>query len=227
MQYIGGKSKFQKQLIALMQPERYETYVEPFAGGMNVISNVIHPNRWGNDNNAPLIEMWKSIQMGRTPERITKEQYDIIKSKPDEFPLHLVAEAGFLASFKGLWFGGYNGNSSNGRDYNGEMIRNVMKQAPGMKNVRLTNSDYSSLDIPAGSLVYCDPPYAGTKNYHNGEFDSFVFWEWVRELSGSCTVYVSEFTAPCDFECVYSFERKNHMNYGVTETVEEKVFRCF
>jgi len=28
MQYMGGKSKFQKQLISLMQPERYETYVE-------------------------------------------------------------------------------------------------------------------------------------------------------------------------------------------------------
>ena len=226
MQYIGGKSKFKNQLIMLMHPEGYEYYVEPFAGGMNVVSHVDHPRRYANDNNPYLISLWKAIQEGRTPGRISKTQYELIKSNPEQYPAHIVAEAGFLASFKGLWFGGYNGAASNGRDYNGEMIRNVMRQADGMKGVTLSCLPYSELFIPDGSLVYCDPPYRGTKNYHSGEFNSDLFWEWARHLSSRCAVYVSEFNAPSGFECVYSFTRKNHMNYGPSELVVEKVFRC-
>jgi DNA adenine methylase len=226
MQYIGGKSKFKNQLIKLMEPWNYDIYFEPFAGGMNVISSVVHAHRYANDNNTYLISLWKSIQEGRIPQRISKTQYELIKLNPDHYPAHIVAEAGFLASFKGLWFGGYNGAATNGRDYNGEMIRNVLRQAEGMKGVILSCLPYQELDIPDGALVYCDPPYRGTKNYHSGQFDSDSFWDWARELSSRCTVYVSEFNAPSDFNCVHSFERKNHMNYGRTENVIERVFRC-
>lgn len=226
MQYIGGKSKFQKQLISLMRPQDYDFYIEPFAGGMNVISNVKGPKRWANDNNPYLIALWQEIQKGWVPRPVTRDHYEAVKADPGQYPLHIVAESGFLASFKGLWFGGYNGDCLNGRDYNGEMIRNVMKQVEGMRGVNLSCLDYSDLYIPEGSLVYCDPPYKGTKNYHNGLFDSNSFWSWARHISSKCVVFISEFEAPSDFKCVHSFDRKNHMNYGISETVTEKVFRC-
>ena len=61
---------------------------------------------------------------------------------------------------------------------------------------------YDEVDIPDGSLVYCDPPYAKTASYASnseGGFDHGKFWQWVREKSKTCSVYVSEETAPDDF----------------------------
>lgn len=61
---------------------------------------------------------------------------------------------------------------------------------------------YDDVEIPDGSLVYCDPPYAKTASYasNSGEgFDHGKFWQWVREKSKTCSVYVSEETAPDDF----------------------------
>jgi len=58
------------------------------------------------------------------------------------------------------------------------------------------------LDIPANSLVYCDPPYRGSTGY-DGWFDSRAFWQWCRDKTREGhTVFVSEYKAPPDFECV-------------------------
>jgi len=63
--------------------------------------------------------------------------------------------------------------------------------------------DYKTLNIPTGSIVYCDPPYKSTTGY-NGNFDHIEFWDWCRVISINSSVFVSEYEAPDDFECVWS-----------------------
>ena len=72
-----------------------------------------------------------------------------------------------------------------------------------MKNVEFKSLYYDKLEIPTKSIIYCDPPYKGTtKNYN--EFDNDKFWEWVRRMSKQGhEVYVSEYEAPTDFECIW------------------------
>lgn len=52
----------------------------------------------------------------------------------------------------------------------------------------------------------CDPPYQGTKAYgyaNQPKMDYDHFWNWVRELSKDNFVFVSEQSAPPDFEPVW------------------------
>lgn len=57
------------------------------------------------------------------------------------------------------------------------------------------------------SLIYCDPPYFGTKQYGvSKDFNHLEFWQWVREQSKNNIVLVSEETAPEDFTSIWERE---------------------
>ena len=47
------------------------------------------------------------------------------------------------------------------------------------------------------------PPYQGTTKYDNRKFEYDVFWQWVRDVSKNNCVFVSEYSAPKDFECIW------------------------
>ena len=80
--------------------------------------------------------------------------------------------------------------------------------------------DYRSVPIPLGSLVYADPPYAGTDGYNDAAFDHAAFWEWVR--TRPFQVYVSEYSAPPDFFPVFQTEKiSTYSAKNNTRTVEK------
>ena len=93
---------------------------------------------------------------------------------------------------------------------------------------KLVNVSYEHLDIPDGAVVYCDPPYAGrTKAHHFDSWDDDAFWQWVRDLSMRCTVFVSCFNCPPDFETVYSWGDTvvGHLNSRGTDGTCERLVR--
>ena len=58
--------------------------------------------------------------------------------------------------------------------------------------------DFAEVDIPSDSVVYCDPPYRGTGDYHKAKhFNHERFYEWA--LSQTVPVFVSEYAMPEDF----------------------------
>ncbi len=84
-----------------------------------------------------------------------------------------------------------------------ESYNNAINQSPLLQGVRLVNKSYLELQIPDNSLIYCDPPYGATTKYKDN-FDYAIFWSWCREKSKEGhTVFVSEYKAPEDLECVY------------------------
>ena len=102
MQYLGGKVKLAKHIIAVMseyrEPNQY--WVEPFVGGANVIDKV-EGKRIGNDSNEYLIEMLKDAQQGRNfPRTISASEYARIKENKD-VDKSLTAFVGFGCSFGG------------------------------------------------------------------------------------------------------------------------------
>lgn len=54
--------------------------------------------------------------------------------------------------------------------------------------------DYRDLQIPADSVVYCDPPYINTSGYKGAdEFDSKAFLDWAVEVGHNNPIYISEY----------------------------------
>lgn len=101
----------------------------------------------------------------------------------------------------------------------------LSKQAPNIKGVVFICSPYDQLPIPQDSIIYCDPPYAGTTKYAAGGFDHATFWQWCRDkVSEGHQVFVSEYNAPDDWTCVWG--KKVSANFdsnrnGASERVEK------
>lgn len=209
MKYVGSKARISKSLLRQMYLHANNTdlYLEPFVGGCNIIDKV-NGNRQGNDNNLYIIEMWKALQNGWIPPKfISKEEYINIRDFKQKYPAYLVGYVGINMSYSGKWFGGYAGkilvSTGKIRDYPLEAYNNVMKQIKKLVDVKFTCMNFSELEIPANTLVYCDPPYKNTLKYID-EFDTGTFWIWVREISKYSNVFVSEYEAPDDFECIWA-----------------------
>jgi DNA adenine methylase len=243
MKYMGSKTRIIKEILPIILKDRTteQWYIEPFAGGMNVICGV-DGNRLANDNNLYLIEMWKGLFENRErPNDIPKEIYDKARSEynnriNEEFDNFMIGWIGWMGSANGRFFdGGYSGksNTKNGgvRDYIKEAINNIEKQIPKMVGVKFSNKDYSEIEIPKKSIIYCDIPYQGTKQYSTSKnFNYLEFWGWCRKKVGEGhTLFVSEYNAPDDFECVWQKELKSSLSangvIGGNKVSVEKLFK--
>lgn len=243
MKYMGSKARFVKEILPIILKDRKpeQWYVEPFAGGMNVICEV-GGKRIANDNNYYLIEMWKGLAKGnKYPTEIPKDLYDFardIYNGREEKTLSddLIGWIGWMGSANGRFFdGGYSGKSNTKigtiRDYIKEAMSNIEKQLPKMVGVQFENKDYTELKIPNGSVIYCDIPYKGTKQYSTSKnFNHSNFWEWCREKAKQGhAVFVSEYNAPDDFECVWQKETKSSLSangkIGGNKLSMEKLFK--
>lgn len=86
--------------------------------------------------------------------------------------------------------------------------------------------DYANLIIPNNSIIYCDIPYQGTKQYEiSKNFDYVRFWEWCRQkVNEGHKVFVSEYYAPNDFVCIWEHELKTSINQTITKKAVERLF---
>ena len=232
----------------LTECEKYgiTKWVEPFVGGANMIDKV--PSefaRVGCDNNQYLIDMYNHLQMCGFDydEDISKEQYDTIRNlyntksntiNGQNIPDSYIGWVGFMASANGRFFdGGYGGKSNTKigttRNYTAESVRGLKKQFPSIQDVSFIYCDYNNLDVE-NSLIYCDPPYKGTKTYNTSKnFNHDNFFDWCRkQVDKGNIVFVSEYEAPDDFECVWGQEVKSSLSAnGVSGGSKVSVERLF
>ena len=234
---MGSKNRIVKELIPILT--KYLTidkwYVEPFAGGMNVIDKIKHDKRIANDKNNYLISMWKYFVDGYNfPTQIDKEYYSELRANFNTNGFSdcineenaIIGWVGFMGSCKGRFFdGGYCGGRKD-RDFIKEHINNVLKQKDNMNGSKFSCCAYYDMVIPNNSIIYCDPPYANTKQYSiSKNFDYDRFWNWCREQTNlGNDVIISEYTAPNDFVCIWEKEITTAMNNTTTLKPIEKLF---
>ncbi len=226
MQYMGSKNRLSKELMPFILKNRKEGqyYVEPFVGGANMM-NKITGNRIAADSNDYLIALWDALQKGWIPpNEMSKEEYIDIKDNKDNHPKELVAFAGFMCSFGAKWFGGYAKNAR-GDNYAKSGHNVLLKEIKKMQDVQFIHTLYQNLEIPENSVIYCDPPYENTTSYKDS-FDHEEFWEWCRQqVRDGHQVFVSEYNAPSDFNCVWEKEVKTLMNQNQQDSKRiEKLF---
>ena len=230
MKYMGSKARIAKYILPIILKDRKENqyYVEPFVGGANMIDKV-DGNRIGADSNLYLIELLKHCSMLKSdmlPDRISEEEYNHIKNNKDEYDKHLVAFCGFNSTFGAKWFGGYARPRKNGYDRDVICGKNTLvKQGPLLQGVKFVYSNYQDLDIPDNSIIYCDPPYENTTSYKD-KFNHSKFWGWCREMSKKGhKVFISEYNAPDDFECVWEMEVNSSLTKDTgSKKATEKLF---
>lgn len=228
MVYMGSKNRIAKDLIPIitkdLQPNQW--YVEPFVGGANLIDKVNHKFKLGSDINRYLIALLQYVQDGgELPEFISKDTYLEVKNDKDNFADWYIGYIGFICSFNSKFFNGYSGlyktKSGAEKNYQTQRTNNILKQ--NLQNITFKCCSYDELIIPDNSIIYCDPPYQNTTKYKD-DFDSDKFWDWCRlKAKEGHKVFVSEYNAPDDFECIWQKEINSNLG-GTSKKATEKLF---
>ena len=176
---MGSKRRLAKELLPIILKDRKpnQWYVEPFAGGMNMICKV-QGRRIANDYNEYVAEMWNALvnRNWQPPNKVTEQEYNDIKQNKSKYPMELVGFCGVALTFGSTWFGTYARNKR-GTNYAMEGRKNLMKQVEELQGTLIFNGSYNELSLPNNSIIYCDPPYEGvlvikinltTLNFGNG-----------------------------------------------------------
>ena len=209
MRYMGSKARHAKHIVPILMDyhDQDKPYFEPFLGGGNLFSEVPAQIKVGSDTASYAVALLSALSVGwEPPDTLSKEDYESIKSTPEKYEPALVGFAAYSCSYAGKFWGGYaRCVSSKGvpRNMAAEQRRCLLAQAKGLTGSKIIVSNYLDLEIPTGSTVYCDPPYADTTGYR-GAFDHEVFWDWCGALvHKGCRVFVSEYSAPSGWSAVW------------------------
>lgn len=222
MRYQGGKLRVSKKIAELVNSYSPSVYYEPFVGG-NTIARLIHAEeKYLSDSNQALITMWLELSAGWVPpEHVSEEQYYALKEKNDPND-PLTAFVGFGCSFAGKFWAGYARSGS--RSYAAESARLCEKKLNGL-NAQWSCRDYSEIDPKPGSVVYCDPPYAGTMPYRGQSFCNDEFWLWAEKVSKRSVVLVSEYSAPENWSCIAEFKKRHATSLTNRDIRTERIFQ--
>lgn len=213
MRYLGGKADVGKSIAHAIAKRRTPgaLFVDMFCGSLNVVRHVpahvalaagglVASPRIAIDACGPLITMWKAALNGWVPPRsVSREEYARIKALQDPHD-PMTAFVLFGCSFGGKWCGGYAKDRPEQR-YAECASNGVIRKARDCAGVRLEHATFQSKHPGCwepGTVLYCDPPYAGTTGYKALEpFNSEAFWFWAEQHARcGVHVYVSEFSAP-------------------------------
>jgi DNA adenine methylase len=179
LRYPGGKSKAIEQIIRYI-PANFAEYREPFVGGgsVSIYLQQVQPHLkiWINDLNAELFYFWQqsrdnlphlleTIQDIKDKSQEGRElfksltQIDVEKLSDFDravrfFILNRITFSGTVES------GGYSEQSYQKR-FTNTSIERLAKMRSILKDVQITNLDYSDLLVPSDRdvFIFLDPPY--------------------------------------------------------------------
>ena len=114
MKYIGSKAKIANEIVPILQSYisayKIKLYVEPFAGGFNVIDKIQCEYRLGNDIDPLVCELVEAFRENpalldelNTPSRA--EYYDV-RDNPDKYPCWYRAAVLLFGSYNARVYGG-------------------------------------------------------------------------------------------------------------------------
>ena len=235
MRYQGSKTKMKKTIRQFVEENiaPNQLYVEPFVGGCNSFSEIKHPYKIGCDANQYVIALWREIQNGtfEIPSEVSEELYYDIKenylNNTGKYSKAMIGYVGFACSYGSGWWNGYaHYNEKKKEDHIKEAKNGLIKQINkfnNLNNCQFINCDYKDIELKSPSFIYCDPPYANTKQYESN-FNNEEFWNWCREKANEGhVILVSEYNAPDDFICIWSKNMQDGMA-TVNKTKVEKLF---
>lgn len=235
MHYQGGKFRFIKHITPIIQAEidkhQARHFVSLFCGACNIESAIIHADKVCNDKNEYIIRMWQELQQGREfPSTVAEEQYKYVRNHKDEDPA-LTGFVGAGCAYAGVWFHGY-ARDRRGANYADQAKRgNERMMRAGLQHAHFTAGEYYDVDILPDTVMYCDPPYAGTEPYDGTKgFSPAEFWAYTQELlenTPNLSIFVSEQSAPSGWRDVWQKECLQEINKNPKNTGRRRTERLF
>lgn len=206
LNYTGGKYKILKHIIPEF-PQKINTFVDLFAGGLNVGINVDANTIYANDQIKYLIDLYKYFQTSNTIELLSS-----IKNRISEYRLTQTNKEGYLAlreeynktgatldlfvltcyafNHQIRFNNKHQFNTPFGKErssFNPSIETNLIRfcEALQNKNIILSSDDFLSFNfdyLQKGDFVYCDPPYLITTGSYNDGKRGFKDWTLKEEL---------------------------------------------
>ena len=231
MRYVGGKYRASEKIteaILANTPWR-DRYLEPFVGGASVTEKLAphFTDPVVCDFNENVTVLWEAVLRHGWlpyPEHVTEDMYREAMNDPEVSPWRSFVLFG--ASFGGKWRGGYGRQRGNDQSVSCETARSLRRAREALQGrvTVLPAAPYWEHTPGHGTVVYCDPPYAGTTGYATGDFDHDRFWATMDEwVSAGAHVFVSEKTGPSHWDVVWEKETTIMLNKG-SGTWSDKLF---
>ena len=196
--YIGGKYDILDSIIPAF-PNSSKSFVDLFAGGMNVSINVKYDTVYVNDRVGYLIDIYKYFNSVNTSDLIeqihnrisefslscdNKETYNLFRDNynrsRDVLDLFILSCFSFNHNIR--FNNKHDFNEPFGmRGYNKQIEYNLIMFCKKLKsqNVIFSSLDFRDFDfsvLQSGDLVYCDPPYSITTASYNDGNRGFGGW---------------------------------------------------
>lgn len=208
MKYMGSKLRIAPYITQYINDiafnEGITEYYEPFMGGCSVGELVQIQNRHLSDINPHMVALMKKVQEGMWDYTyITREEWYKIKDDRHEnklYPAWLTGWCSVACSFRGRCFEGYAGEYPDG--ITGKIVNpqlqvynSLCKERENLLGIDFKNIKYNEIGKPYHSIIYCDAPYRGTKQYTMVEsFDFEAYDNWLLEMAKDNLVLISEYS---------------------------------
>lgn len=194
LNYIGGKYKILELIFGIL-PNEIDTFVDLFAGGLNVGINVDAKVIIANDQISYLVELYNYLASNDIEDILFEihkriETFNLSKTNVDGYNelRDRYNKSKNIVDFFVLTFYAFNHqirfnnshkfNTPFGKErssYNDNIEKNLIRfcQALQEKEIQLSNKDFINVDLSGlgpTDLVYCDPPYLiSTGSYNDGK----------------------------------------------------------
>ena len=224
--YLGGKKKIGKDISIMIKNvsdildknDEIKGDCEPFCGMMGVFQYI--PETFSEkkkmkyiagDRNPYIIKLWKGLQNGfRPPIKCTKKEYEEMKLKDDKSLKSIFV--GFACAIRGVFRSTFIRTDIKVQS---EYCKDIGKK---IKDVHLSEGDYSQFSKLKNFIIYCDPPYKNSispyaiGNKYNSKFDYEKFLDWCNKMSENNIVFITEYTKP-DKSCVKLYTKGKEKLY--------------
>ena len=198
LNYIGGKYRLLNQILPIF-PESIDTFVDLFAGGLDVSLNTQANHYICNDINFHIIDMYKSFQKASMNDILTYidkriAEFNLSKEnakgyqqlryeynlKHNPFDLFLLICYGFNHQIRFNNSQEFNNPFGRNRScFNLRIKENLIKFKCKTDNFIFKSYNFKQFDfsqINRDDLVYCDPPYLITTGPYNDGKRGFEGW---------------------------------------------------
>lgn len=106
-----------------------------------------------------------------------------------------------------------------------ERLNEICVPHDEINNILFFNTDYRNINLPEGSIIYCDIPYKNKANYKHS-FDYDYFYDWcIRKKNEGYQIFISEYNMPEDrFECVFEVTKRCSFSQTQNKATIEKIY---
>lgn len=210
----SGSKRSQSEEIVNQFPDEIQTYYEPFVGGGSILYALLKSKKKAeryvcSDSNADLINLWLEIKE-RPAELLAKyellwNELNVDDNGHRKKDYYYMVRKRFNEERNPADFMFLNRTCTNGLirynsrgEFNSafhfsrkgilpETVKKIVtewSELINQHNVEFLLRDYLEVETLPGDVIYCDPPYAGTKGMYSGVLDYKIFFEWLASQKG-------------------------------------------